>query len=60
MGQTHVHRYLDPLMRHIQNGDVDPSLVITHHMSLDETSKGYKIFKKKQDNCVKVVLKPAA
>ena len=60
MGQTHVHKYLKPLIEHIQNGDVDPSFIITHHMPLEEAPHGYEIFKKKKDNCVKVVLKPAA
>ncbi|NEQ25832.1 MAG: zinc-binding dehydrogenase, partial [Microcoleus sp. SIO2G3] len=60
MGQTHVHKYLKPLLNHIQKGDVDPSFIITHHMPLEEAPHGYEIFKHKKDNCVKVVLKPAA
>ncbi len=58
MGQTHVHRYLKPLMDTIERGDIDPSFVITHRMSLDEAPEGYKIFKEKKDDCIKVVLKP--
>ena len=58
MGQTHVHRYLQPLLERIQNGDIDPSFVITHKMSLEDAPKGYEIFKHKKDNCIKVVLKP--
>lgn len=58
MGQTHVHRYLKPLLEHIQNGKIDPSFVITHRLKLDEAPHGYKIFKEKKDNCIKVVLKP--
>jgi threonine dehydrogenase-like Zn-dependent dehydrogenase len=58
MGQTHVHRYLRPLLEHVQNGDIDPSFVITHKMSLEEAPTGYEIFKHKKDNCIKVVLKP--
>lgn len=58
MGQTHVHRYLRPLLEHVQNGDIDPSFVITHKMSLEDAPKGYEIFKHKKDNCIKVVLKP--
>ena len=58
MGQTHVHKYLPTLMDHIQQGDIDPSFVITHRMSLDEAAKGYDIFSKKQDDCIKIVLKP--
>ncbi|MGC1396062.1 MAG: zinc-dependent alcohol dehydrogenase [Coleofasciculaceae cyanobacterium] len=58
MGQTHVHRYLQPLLERIQNGEIDPSFVITHKMSLEEAPKGYEIFKNKKDDCIKVVLKP--
>lgn len=58
MGQTHVHRYLKPLLEHIQNGKIDPSFVITHKMKLEDAPKGYEIFKNKKDNCIKVVLKP--
>jgi threonine dehydrogenase-like Zn-dependent dehydrogenase len=58
MGQTHVHKYLDPLMRHIQNGEIDPTFVITHTLPLEEAPHAYEIFKDKQDSCIKVVLKP--
>ncbi len=58
MGQTHVQRYLRPLLDRIQNGDIDPSLVITHRMPLDEAPQAYEIFRNKEDNCIKVVLKP--
>jgi threonine dehydrogenase-like Zn-dependent dehydrogenase len=58
MGQTHVHRYLKPLLERIQNGEIDPSFVITHTLPLAEAPHGYEIFKHKQDNCIKVVLKP--
>jgi len=57
-GQTHVHRYLQPLLDRIEKGEIDPSFVITHHLSLDEAPKGYEMFRNKADNCVKVVLKP--
>ncbi|MFN2533076.1 MAG: zinc-dependent alcohol dehydrogenase [Pyrinomonadaceae bacterium] len=57
-GQTHVQRYLKPLLKLIENGDIDPSFVVTHTMSLDEAPQAYEMFKHKQDNCIKVVLKP--
>jgi len=57
-GQTHVHRYLNTLLAHIQNGDIDPSFVITHRLPLEQAPHGYEIFKHKKDNCIKVVLKP--
>jgi threonine dehydrogenase-like Zn-dependent dehydrogenase len=57
-GQCHVHRYLKPLYERIRNGDIDPSFVITHRLGLDLAPDGYETFKHKQDECVKVVLKP--
>lgn len=57
-GQTHVQRYMPRLLEHIQNGDIDPTVVITHRLSLDDAPYGYDIFKNKQDECIKVVLKP--
>ncbi|HEX2721712.1 MAG TPA: zinc-dependent alcohol dehydrogenase [Gemmatimonadaceae bacterium] len=57
-GQCHVHRYMKPLLQHIINGDIDPSFVISHRMSLDDAPVGYDIFNRKEDDCVKVVLKP--
>ncbi len=58
MGQTHIQRYLRPLLDRIQNGDIDPSFVITHRMPLDEAPQAYEIFRNKEDECIKVVLKP--
>jgi threonine dehydrogenase-like Zn-dependent dehydrogenase len=58
MGQTHVHKYLRPLLEEIQVGSIDPSFVITHRLSLEDAAKGYETFKAKQDGCIKVVLKP--
>ena len=58
MGQTHVHRYLKPLLGRIERGEVDPSAIITHPMSLDDAARGYEIFQKKQNDCIKVVMKP--
>jgi len=57
-GQTHVQRYMKPLLERVQNGDIDPSFLITHTLSLDDAPHGYKMFRGKEDNCVKVVLKP--
>jgi threonine dehydrogenase-like Zn-dependent dehydrogenase len=57
-GQTHVQRYTRPLLERIKNGEIDPSFVITHRMSLDEAPEGFRIFNDKQDECMKVVLKP--
>ncbi len=57
-GQTHVQHYLRPLLERIERGEIDPSFVITHQLSLDEAPNGYDMFLHKQDNCEKVVLKP--
>ncbi len=60
MGQTHVRRYLQPLMNRIVEGEIDPSFIITHTAKLDDAPQMYELFKHRQDNCVKVVLKPHA
>ena len=57
-GQAHVHRYLEPLLRRIEAGDIDPTRIITHRMSLEDAPRGYELFKEKQDRCEKVVLTP--
>ncbi len=58
-GQTHVQRYMRPLLERIQKGELDPSFIITHHVALDDAPRAYDTFKNKQDECVKVVLKPS-
>ncbi len=55
-GQCHTHRYMRPLLDRIQNGEIDPSFVITHRMPLDQAARGYDMFLNKEDNCEKVVL----
>jgi threonine dehydrogenase-like Zn-dependent dehydrogenase len=58
MGQTHVHKYMPLLLDLIEQKQVDPAFVITHRVSLDEAPEAYRIFRDKQDECIKVVLKP--
>ena len=58
MGQTHMQRYLHPLLERVERGEIDPAFVITHSLPLDEAARGYDLFKQKKDNCIKVVLKP--
>jgi threonine dehydrogenase-like Zn-dependent dehydrogenase len=58
MGQTHVHKYMRPLLQRIEQGDIDPAFVITHPMRLEDAPHGYELFKHKQDNCIKIVLRP--
>jgi threonine dehydrogenase-like Zn-dependent dehydrogenase len=58
MGQTHVNRWTDDLLRRVEEGQIDPSFVITHTASLEDGPEMYKLFRDKQDSCIKVVLKP--
>lgn len=58
MGQTHVHRYLRPLLEHVREGRIDPTFIITHRLSLEEGPEAYRTFREKKDDCIKVVLKP--
>lgn len=57
-GQTHVQKYLKPLLELIQNGEIDPSFIITHRASLAEAPELYKTFRDKKDGCIKVVMTP--
>ncbi|WP_322104369.1 zinc-dependent alcohol dehydrogenase [Paraburkholderia sp. J41] len=58
MGQTHVNRWTDDLLARIEQGQIDPSFVITHTVALEEGPAMYKTFRDKQDGCIKVVMKP--
>jgi threonine dehydrogenase-like Zn-dependent dehydrogenase len=57
-GQTHVNRWTDDLLRRIEDRQIDPSFVVTHTVGLDAGPEMYKVFRDKQDSCIKVVLKP--
>jgi threonine dehydrogenase-like Zn-dependent dehydrogenase len=59
-GQCHVHRYVPELLDHIRNGRIDPSFVVTHRLPLSRAVEAYKLFRFRQDECIKVVLDPAA
>lgn len=58
MGQTHVNRWTDDLLKRIQEGQIDPSFVITHRMPLADGPSMYKTFRDKENGCIKVVLRP--
>jgi threonine dehydrogenase-like Zn-dependent dehydrogenase len=58
MGQTHVHKYTKPLLEKIERGDIDPSFLITHRVSIDDAPEMYRTFRDKQDDCIKVVMRP--
>lgn len=60
MGQTHMHRYLRPLLERVERGEIDPSFVITHRVPLSRASEMYETFVNKQDDCIKVVMDPWA
>jgi threonine dehydrogenase-like Zn-dependent dehydrogenase len=60
MGQTHVPRYMRPLLERIARAEIDPSFIITHRLPLDAAPDAYRMFRDKEDECLKVVLKPAA
>jgi threonine dehydrogenase-like Zn-dependent dehydrogenase len=60
MGQAHVKRWIDDLMPLVTD-DSDPIGVedlATHQLPLEEAPRGYEIFQKKEDDAIKVVLKP--
>jgi threonine dehydrogenase-like Zn-dependent dehydrogenase len=57
-GQAHVQHYMGPLLERIQKGEIDPSFVITHRLNLSDAPSGYSTFLNKQDDCMKVVLRP--
>jgi threonine dehydrogenase-like Zn-dependent dehydrogenase len=58
MGQTHVMRYMAPLLERIRHGEIDPSFVITHRLTLEDAPNAYEMFRDKRDECVKVVMRP--
>lgn len=58
MAQTHVQKYLEPLLKKIEAGEIAPSFVITHRIKLEDAPKAYKTFRDKEDGCIKVVVKP--
>ncbi|MEM5789220.1 MAG: zinc-dependent alcohol dehydrogenase [Syntrophobacteraceae bacterium] len=58
MGQTHMQGYMSPLLERVLNGEIDLSGVITHRFALEEGPRAYRIFREKEDSCIKVVLKP--
>ena len=57
-GQSPVHAIIDELLGYVKDGKVVLDDIITHRLSIDDVAKGYDIFDKKEDGCVKVVLDP--
>ena len=60
MGQTHMMRYMKPLLKRIEAGEIDPSFIISHRLPLDQAPRAYQIFRDKKQSCTKVVLDPWA
>ena len=58
MGQAHARSFMPTIYQKIINKEIDPTAIITHTLPLEEASKGYSIFNNKEDQCIKVVLKP--
>ncbi len=59
-GQTHMMRYMKPLLERIQKGEINPEFVISHRLPISQAPEAYKMFRDKQDHCTKVVLDPWA
>lgn len=58
MGQTHMHKYLKPLLKHVEDGDIDPSFLISHRCGIEEVPEMYKLWRDKQDAVTKIVIDP--
>ena len=58
MGQTHVQRYMRPLLEMVEQGRIDPSFVITHRLPLSQAPEAYRLFRDKKDGYIKVVMTP--
>jgi len=59
-GQTHVQKYVAPLMQRIERGEIDTTFIITHRLALEEAPMGYRIFDHKEEGCIKIVMNPQA
>jgi threonine dehydrogenase-like Zn-dependent dehydrogenase len=60
MGQTHMHKYMKPLLKRIENGEIDPTDIISHRITLDEAPEMYKIWRDKRESVTKIVIDPWA
>lgn len=58
MGQQNGQHYVPRLLEHLERGEIDPSFLMTHRMSLEEGPRGYELFKNKREGCVRVVFTP--
>jgi threonine dehydrogenase-like Zn-dependent dehydrogenase len=60
MGQTNMHNYMKPLLERIEKGQIDPSYIISHRITLDEAPELYKVWRDKEDKVTKIVIDPWA
>jgi threonine dehydrogenase-like Zn-dependent dehydrogenase len=60
MGQTNMHNYMKPLLKRIEEGQIDPSYIISHRITLDEAPEMYKVWRDKKQNVTKIVIDPWA
>jgi threonine dehydrogenase-like Zn-dependent dehydrogenase len=58
MGQTHMHKYLKPLLKSVEDGKIDPSFLISHRVGIEEVPRMYKIGRDKKDQVTKIVIDP--
>lgn len=60
MGQTNMHNYMKPLLDRVEKGQIDPSYIISHRITLDQAPEMYKIWRDKKENVTKIVIDPWA
>lgn len=58
MGQCPVHKYVDQILEILKKGQFDPTDIISHRLPLEQGPHAYDIFDKKEEQCIKVILKP--
>jgi threonine dehydrogenase-like Zn-dependent dehydrogenase len=60
MGQTNMHSYMKPLLGRIEKGEIDPTYIISHRITLEEAPEMYKVWRDKQQKVTKIVIDPWA
>jgi threonine dehydrogenase-like Zn-dependent dehydrogenase len=60
MGQTNMHNYMKPLLERIERGQIDPSYIISHRITLEQAPEMYRIWRDKKENVTKIVIDPWA
>jgi threonine dehydrogenase-like Zn-dependent dehydrogenase len=60
MGQTHMQKYMKPLLERVEKGQIDPSFVISHRITLDDAPRMYEVWRDKKEKVTKIVIDPWA